>query len=284
MNHGGFEHLGRRTVTTAGTLGRSAALLLAMTAGMAGMASFSATVKAQVPVPGTGYKVENIGDDFEDLAWSWIHNYPKSSHEMDEQLRLPTAQATNNRLFEGAKRGHPDYLVRVDTPAGGLPGSKGSLLMQTLYSGIPNSFTYKQQQDDLIVNVTPKLGGKIPIRNQPNFVVRVYIPPYEQWEKRTGVSFGVRAGLETTKEETKGSFIFKSTERVIEPYWPGMFIYHYCPGDGPAREHSAQIYVRSRRDRARDSWSEDHFVGLVDVRDEFHDRRGRALFRESGRR
>ncbi len=99
--------------------------------------TFHSTVWSQAVVPGTGDKILNAGDDFEDLKWAYVPNNPKSSEEDDEKARYPMGFSTNGRWYEGVKRGHPDIVKRVETPAGGLEGSKGSLLMQTINSGIP---------------------------------------------------------------------------------------------------------------------------------------------------
>ena len=86
-------------------------------------------------VPGTGTKLDKVGDDFEDPEWSWVSNAPKSSDEQDHQVRLPGGFSRNGRWAESALRGAPDIAKRVPTPAGGIPGSEGALLMRTLQSG-----------------------------------------------------------------------------------------------------------------------------------------------------
>ena len=50
----------------------------------------STSALAQRPVvPGTGVKLTNVGDDFEDVNWKFIPNFPKSSDEQDERRREP---------------------------------------------------------------------------------------------------------------------------------------------------------------------------------------------------
>ncbi len=88
-------------------------------------------------------------------------------------------------------RSAPDIVRLVQTPPGGIPGSKGSMLMQTLWSGVPGRASFKPQQDDFIADVASKIG-LIPISRRPSVVVRVYLPPFDKWEKRTGNSFGYR--------------------------------------------------------------------------------------------
>src|ERR1051326_1139465 len=43
----------------------------------------------QPVVPGTGEWLKDCGDDFEDPKWSYRYNFPKSSHEQDENQRPP---------------------------------------------------------------------------------------------------------------------------------------------------------------------------------------------------
>src|ERR1700761_9260049 len=93
--------------------------------------------RAQDFVPGTGRRVMEVGDDFEDPKWNYIANLPKSSENIDGQARLPGGVSANGRWFEPQMRGAPDVIERVATPPGGIPGSKGAMLMQTLWSGVP---------------------------------------------------------------------------------------------------------------------------------------------------
>ena len=65
--------------------------------------------KAQV-VPGTGEKMTEVGDDFEDANWSYIPNLPKSSNNIDKQVRYPSGATNNNRWFESLLRGQPDVV------------------------------------------------------------------------------------------------------------------------------------------------------------------------------
>ena len=106
----------------------AAALLVALGIG---------TLRAEPVIPGTGQKLDQVGDDFEDQGWEYIFNSPKSTRDLDEQDRLPAGEAKNGRWYEGMKRGHPDVVKRVPTPPGGLPGSQGSLLLQSLWTGSP---------------------------------------------------------------------------------------------------------------------------------------------------
>ena len=171
------------------------------------LSSTEQKTSAAVPVvPGTGTHIDYVGDDFEDTSWSFIHNFPKSSREQDERLRSPTGRSTNQRWKEGPERGQPDHMKIVPTPAGGLLGSEHALMVRTLNSGIPGYVSHDVQQDDLIANCINRVGMSIPVGDKPSVVTRVYLPPAEEWENRSGPHFGFRisASTVTTKVESKG--------------------------------------------------------------------------------
>ncbi|HEV7282452.1 MAG TPA: hypothetical protein VGN57_19775 [Pirellulaceae bacterium] len=221
------------------------AAALALAVSLSAFAAGEALAQNQPVVPGTGMKIVKVGDDFEDPEWNFVHNYPKASHEMDEQVRHPSGYSTNRRWMESAKRGHPDYIVRVETPPGGIPGSQGALMLRTLYSGVPKRFTYKMQQDDFLMNCASKVGGNISVNQSPNFTTRVYLPPFEEWEQRTGVSLGIRAGCLTTKTTSGGGLFGMGSQTEAEEYWPGMFIQFHSVTDGKTDHDHAQVIVRS---------------------------------------
>jgi hypothetical protein len=205
-----------------------------------------ALANAQVPVPGSGQRVTAVGDDFENPEWKYVFNLPKSSEENDENKRLPGGQSTDGRWFEGAKRGQPDVIKRVPTPEGGLPDSEGALLLVSRQTGVPGRYSGTMQQDDLIVNTSARLRGSIPVWRSPSVVVRVYLPPWEEWERRTGPSFGFRAACLTHAKKTKktGGFLGGTrTTTELETYWPGMFI-QFNKGDGDKRPDSAALVIR----------------------------------------
>jgi hypothetical protein len=195
-------------------------------------------------VPGSGEKVAVVGDDFEDQEWAFVFNGRKSSKEQDGQLRLPDGRSKNDRWYEGNKRGYPDVLGRVPTPKGGLPESTGALLLKTRYSGVPGQIAHKREQDDLVVNVRSRLGGSVPMSWNPSIVVRVYLPPFEKWEKHTGIHFGFRADCEAYVTE-KGSDFFAREETKLKEYWPGIFINFTSKRDSGRREDSAQFMFRA---------------------------------------
>jgi hypothetical protein len=200
-------------------------------AGQAGQAA-----RGQALVPGSGELIEYVGDDFEDPNWSYNFRNPKNSSELDGQKRLPDGSSKNGRLFEGPMRGHPDVLERIETPEGGLPDSQGALSMRSLFTGTPNRPSRKKQQDDLIVNVRARLGRLIPVGHEPNFVVRVFLPPFDEWEDRTGGHFGLRAGLHGNRSQGDGE---------SEEYWPGMFVHFKSQTDRRNKQDSAYLRIRA---------------------------------------
>ena len=213
-----------------------AAILLTLLAGGIRQAA------AQVFVPGSGKRVAEVGDDFEDPKWNYIANLPKSSQENDHQSRLPGGVSANGRWYEPDMRGAPDIIKRVDTPPDGIPGSTGAMSMRTLFSGIPGAPSYRRQQDDFVANVTSKIGN-VSISRSPSVVTRVYLPPFEQWEQNTGNSFGFRAAVVTTINKSSGRF-FGGSSRKSETYWPGMFI-HFTKADAQNKEPSARFLIRA---------------------------------------
>lgn len=187
-------------------------------------------------VPGTGVKVPQVGDDFEDPSWSYTMNGEKASHEQDEQQRPPGGRSRNGRWYESAMRGQPDLIKRISTPPGGIEGSKGSLLLRTRLSGVPGEIAQKQMQDDLLMGVMHRIGRPVPVNWNPSFTVRVYLPPFDKWEDRTGASFGIRGdcrGINTNGE--------------MEAYWPGFFILFRSKTSKDFEEDFAQIAFRAQQ-------------------------------------
>jgi hypothetical protein len=145
-------------------------------------------------------------------------------------VREPGSSAKNFLWAEGAKRGTPDMVRRVPTPPGGLEGSTGSMLIQTLRSGIPGTLTHEQQQDDLLHNVAGTVGRTIPLAWSPNCVCRVFVPPVKYWERRDGATFGYRTGL-----------LGHGNGNNNEEYWPGIFLHM----ERPVKDGKQTFQVRS---------------------------------------
>jgi hypothetical protein len=202
--------------------------------------------KKPVLVPGTGSLAKGSLDDFEDEKWSWNYRHPKSSEEQDKRMRGPMGKSVNGKWFEGPKRGTPDVVKRIALPSPGLEGSAHGLLIATLHAGIPGRVTYDMQQDDLIFNMPRAVGSSISVADSPSVVTRVYLPPFEQWENRTGPSFGFRAGCYTHATIT-GEDHPDRGRWGLEEYWPGMFICFESSHDGKFKQDGAFLRVRGGR-------------------------------------
>ncbi|HTM54109.1 MAG TPA: hypothetical protein VL175_08775 [Pirellulales bacterium] len=199
-------------------------------------------VYAQLIVPGTGQRLAKVGDDFENENWKYVFNLPKSSDENDKQQRLPAGKSANNRWYEGVMRGQPDDIRRIETPPDGLPGSAGALFLRSSQTGVPGYFSGTMQQDDFIADVNSRLGYSIPVSWSPNVVVRVFLPPWEEWERRNGPSFGFRAACQTHRMKKKPGRWGGSSYQA-DTYWPGMFIIFH-KGDGKSVPDSASLSLR----------------------------------------
>ena len=200
------------------------------------------TAMADPVVPGTGRRITEVGDDFESPDWKYVGNFPKVYNQKEESIskNYPGGKSKNGRWFEGMKRGQPDYIRRVSTPSGGLAGSTGSLALRTLQTGIARRPSHVQQQDDFIASVMNRFG-KIPASRTPNVVTRVWLPPVESWEDRTGCHFAFRLALENRTG--------RGGSEQDGRYWPGMFI-DFKSKDGrraTKKEHDyAVIRVRAK--------------------------------------
>jgi len=203
---------------------------------------------ATAVVPGTGLKITEMGDDFEDSTWKWHPNGPKSSRNLDRRERLPGGVSENELWYESTYRGRPDLVRQVGTPLGGAVGSKASMLIRTLHSGVPGRRTRTSQQDDLIFGGGSRFGTYIDVKHRPNFRVHVYLPPWKYWDKITDSSLGIRCDVEGRPWKTLTKKLF--TRRIstqTKTYWPGFFIQFNSPDDPRYgfTEPSALIIMRA---------------------------------------
>lgn len=212
------------------------ALALFVSVAAIGFASSKPAAAATPFVPGTGEFLADCCDNFEDAYWGYTYYLPKSSYEQDERQRSPGARSSNGLWHEGGKRGTPDLVQRVPTPDGGMDGSSGSLMIVTKMSGVPGSVSNAQQQDDLLMMVNRRLGRSIPIAWQPSCTVRVYLPPFEKWERRDGPSFGMRC-------DCRG----RTPKGDSDQYWPGMFIWFHPGSERAGTVDRAQLTVRANQ-------------------------------------
>lgn len=176
---------------------------------------------AQVIVPGTGTKVEEVGDDFEDPNWGYQFNLPKVANNSDAVIsrNSPGGLSDNERWFEGMKRGQPDVIRRVQPPVGGILGSKGALLLCSLHTGgrYPSN---TMQQEDFIANVHQRVG-KISAKRGPSVVTRIWVPPFEEFENRINeCHFAFRLALEQEPYVSYGGYSTPEDHH----FWPGIFI------------------------------------------------------------
>lgn len=220
-------------------------LFLAATSAALMLATDAATVFAQVVVPGSGKKLSKVGDDFEDEAWGYVFNRPKSTLENDKNTRYPAGVSKNGRWYEGPKRGQPDMIKRVKTPEGGLEGSSGALLLRSCYTGIPGRPSYSMQQDDFIADVRYILGGAIPLSRSPSVVTRVYMQPFEKWERRTGPTFAIRASVEPPPQYHPRTWRNRNEPQEPDTYWPGMLVDFYPKREGGPKEDTAYFRIRA---------------------------------------
>jgi len=203
---------------------------------------FFVQVHGQV-VPGTGIRLAKVGDDFEDPNWKWVPNGAKASREQDGATRSPMGHSGNRRWFESPKRGMPDVIQRVPTPPNGIPGSQGALRLQTLNTGIPGRPSFKMEQDDFIMACSSRIGSLSVARN-PSCTVRVWLPPFEKWENRSGSHFGYRTDLKTTISEKEKRLFFTKSVQKSESYWPGFFIEFHSSHDPRFAKDEAVLLIR----------------------------------------
>ena len=210
-----------------------------LTGSLASSAS-AARMNSGLVVPGTGARVAKTGDDFEDESWVYTPQLPKSSWNIDKEIRVPGGVSQNRLWVEAAKRGQPDIIKRIPTPPGGIEGSTGSMLIQSLRTGVPGQLSYAEQQDDLLHNLAERIGGEIPVSSTPNCVCRVYIPAASQWERRNGSSFGFRVGLWGVTPKGKD-----------EEYWPGLFLVMMRETTKEGTKETMRLNIRA------DGWGRD---------------------------
>ena len=171
------------------------ALLLAVSVSVPESAQSASRIQLSKPlIPGTGLKIEEMGDDFEDANWKWYTNGP--------------------------------------TPLGGPGGRKGSVLIRSLYRCVPGRFTRSCLQDDLIFGGGSRFGTFIDVKHQPSFLVHVYLPPWKYWDNITDSSLGIRCDVEGRpwKDLTRQLFTTRISDRT-QTYWPGFFIQFNSPDD-----------------------------------------------------
>ncbi|MBX7167486.1 MAG: hypothetical protein K1X74_14245 [Pirellulales bacterium] len=199
-----------------------------------------------LPIPGRGTKLTRASDDFEDQKWTYVFNNPKASSELDNSSRPPMGGSTNGLWLEGPGRGHPDLIRRVTTPEGGLEGSTGALEIATLHAGVPGRVSNEAEQDDLFLNIGRSLGQSLYPSMSPSMVVRVFVPPVDEWQQRDGSHFAFRASaMGTRTKQVESRWGRSKTERKTEGYWPGLFFQLYEGHHRQDQEDHPYLLIRA---------------------------------------
>ena len=120
------------------------------------------------------------------------------------------------------------------------------MLMQTLWSGVPNRPMASRKRSKMISLRRRRLENRpdspSPVRRAEIVCAGLTLPPFDKWEKRTGNSFGYRACIHTTKKDTN---FWGRHQTKGDIFWPGMFICFYSHADSGAKEDSAQFIIRA---------------------------------------
>ena len=124
-----------------------------------------------------------------------------------------------------------------------IAGSKGALKIQTLNSGVPGFNSNQMEQDDLVMSCSSRIGAISASRN-PSCTCRIYLPPFDKWENRSGTHFGYRIDTKTTITETSKRFLFSKSVKKQEEYWPGYFIEFHSSHDPRFKQDEAQLLIR----------------------------------------
>jgi len=119
----------------------------------------------QVDVLGRTKRLDIICENFESNVWS--KNYNKNNAYW---------HATSNP----SKRG-PELLELVPPPSGRKPGSSQALKISRISD--------PKQQELLSPAFAMKLGRNLTRSDQPVFVVRIWLPPFDKWGQAYGFGF-----------------------------------------------------------------------------------------------
>ena len=142
-----------------------------------------------------------LWDDFEDPDWSYN----------------PQTEEFANKLWRGgSSRGVPELLERVPTPNGGKKGSTGALEIRTNEIEIYRD-GHLGQEDLLTAEYEQKLGRKLTRADQPVFIVRVWLPPFDQWGDYYSFGFRHESFLENGSKDQHYSTIWLTYDRGINP-------------------------------------------------------------------
>lgn len=219
------------------------------------LASFLAVLAISTPAwanfpPGTGVRLEEYGDTFEEPGWTYNYNNPKLQNQYHNpgsgwvndipNRNNPLGVSENGRWGEGTVRGHPDIVNQIRRPRNGLRNSRYALELQTRNSGAPGLTEGTLQQDDLINQAGGNLMRNKPLGKGLSVTTRIYLPKLREWEQREGPHIGFRVGA--TGRNDKG----KSVD-----YWPGIWIFFQKDSRGRS---SFRFSVRANNE-GQDTWA-----------------------------
>lgn len=196
-------------------------------------------VANSAPIPGTGDRVAEVGDDFEDPSWSYVYEAPKSSMNLDGEGRSPMGYSANGRWEESGWRGQPDVVEVVTTPSGGPAGSTQAMRLRTLESGIPGVYDDTPHQEDFMARVSNRLGARIDTSENLGVVLGLYMPDFSEWEDRTGGTFALRT-------QVQGHYPNDPDGNV--DYWPGIILDFFSSSDPEYDTDSARFRLRAASD------------------------------------
>jgi len=146
-------------------------------------------------------RLNELCDYFEDTSWSYN----------------PQTEEFYKKLWRGGSgRGIPELLKRVTTPTGGKDGSKYALEICTNETEI-----YKDknltQEDLLTAEYEQILKRKLTRADQPVFIVRVWLPPFDQWGDQRSFGFRHESFLENGVKDQHYSTIWLVYDRSMKP-------------------------------------------------------------------
>ena len=197
-------------------------------------------------MPGTGTKIDYVGDKFEEADWGFVHNMPKSSKELNERTYGPMAYSMNRRWAEGPERGQPDSL-KVDSHAARRSAGQ--------HAGVADH--------DVAVRHPGRQFQRRPARRFDHerclanrfddsrrascrTVSCESICPTRSCGKiDPGPHFGIRLGVRTTAEKPREGLFAIGTEMKNEPYWPGIWIHFKSETSRGVEKDSAYLTIRS---------------------------------------
>ncbi len=134
------------------------------------------TAPLRAQLPGAGFPVAAITDDFEASGWSF---------------NLAT-NLSSNGLWYGSARGAPEVMSRVAAPAGAPAGSSGALSVRTHFvEQISSTSAYQEDLVSQLYTSVSGLGRNLTRAERPSYTARVKLPPISTWAEGYTV-FGFR--------------------------------------------------------------------------------------------